>query len=126
MKFFIILFSLFFYSVASFANLYLQTDYQEAKLPRVVSKHHIFLEKRYTINYEKKSYILILKKLTNNEATIETESYNFDKKMRRTMVGGSYGTYRVGKAFTITDHAPNGTKTFELKILLEKIVATKP
>ena len=117
---------LLFFSFNSFANLYLQTDYQEGKLPRVVTKHHIFLEKRYTINYEKKSYILILKKVTNNEATIESESYNFDKKMRRTMVGGSYGTYRVGRAFTITDHAPNGAKTFELKIFLEKIVATKP
>jgi hypothetical protein len=35
--------------------------------------------------------------LKSYEATIETESYNFDKKMRRTMVGGSYGTYRLGK-----------------------------
>lgn len=115
-----------FASSESFANLYLQTEYQEGRKPKVITKQHIFLNKRETINYTKKSYILILKKINGNEATIESESYNLDKLGHRTMVGGSYGTYQVGKYFTITDHTPNGTKLFELKIFLEKIVPTKP
>ncbi len=115
-----------FISFSAFANLYLQTEYQEGNKPKVITKQHIFLNKREIINYTKKGYILILKKINGNEATIESESYDFDKLGRRTMVGGSYGTYQVGKYFTITDRAPNGTKLFELKILLEKIVPTKP
>lgn len=109
-----------------FANLYLQTDYQEGRRPKIVTKHHIFLEKRYVINYTKKSYVLILKKINNTEATIESESYDFDKIGHKTMHGGAYGTYKIGKDFTLTDHDANGATLFSLRILLEKVVPTKP
>lgn len=125
MKILILLFFVFI-SSSTFANLYLQTEYQDGHKPKIITKQHIFLNKRETINYTKKSYILILKKINGNEAIIESESYDLDKSGHRTMTGGSYGTYRVGKYFTITDHAPNGAKLFELKILLEKIVPTIP
>lgn len=125
MKFLLLIF-LIFSCNTSFANLYLQTEYQEGTRPKILTKHHIFLEKRYTINYSKKSYVLILKKINGDEATIESESYDFDKLGRKTMQGGSYGTYKVGKTLTLTDHASNGTRPFILKILLEKIVPTKP
>lgn len=125
MKFLFLIF-LIFSCNASFANLYLQTEYQEGTRPKILTKHHIFLDKRYTINYSKKSYVLILKKINGDEATIESESYDFDKLGRKTMQGGSYGTYKVGKTLTLTDHASNGTRPFALKILLEKIVPTKP
>lgn len=110
----------------SFANLYLQTEYQEGKKPKIVSKQHIFLNKRETINYTKKGYVLTLKKITKDEATIESESYDIDKLGHKTMQGGSYGTYKLGKSFTITDHGPSGEVLFNLKIVLEKIVPTIP
>jgi hypothetical protein len=113
-------------STPCFANLYLQTEYQEGKRPKIITKHHIFLDKRYTINYTKKSYVLILKKINNNEATIESESYDFDKLGHKTMRGGSFGTYKIGKFFALTDHAANGNQLFSLKIVLEKSVPTKP
>lgn len=105
----------------SFANLYLKTEYQEGQRPKVVTKQHIFLDKRYTINYTKRSYVLILKKVTSAEATIESETYEISKAGNKTMIGGSYGTYRLGKAFTLTD-GPRGPRHFSLKIYLEKIV----
>jgi hypothetical protein len=108
----------------SFANLYLQTEYQEGKKPKIITKQHIFLDKRYPIFYTKKSYVLILKKINGDEATIESESYNVDKIGHKTMQGGSFGTYKVGKSFTLTDHAPNGDQLFSLKVVLEKIVPT--
>ncbi len=110
----------------SYANLYLQTEYQEGSRPKVVTKQHIFLEKRYTINYDRKSYVLILKKINGNEVTIESESYDVDKKGHKTMQGGSLGTYRVGKSFSLKDKAPNGERLFNLKISLEKLIEMKP
>ena len=125
MKLLFLIFCIFFCNI-SFANLYLQTEYQEGKKPKIITKQHIFLDKRYPIFYSKKSYVLILKKITGDEATIETESYNVDKTGHKTMQGGSFGSYRVGKSFTVIDHAPDGSKLFTLKIMLEKIVPTKP
>ena len=117
---------LFLIMQSALANLYLQTEYREGKNPKIVTKHHIFLEKRYPVNYTKKSYVLILKKVTNDEATIETESYDVDKIGHKTMHGGSLGTYKVGKEFTIKDQSPNGEILFSWKVLLEKIVSIKP
>lgn len=125
MKFLFIIF-LIISCNTSLANLYLQTEYQEGNKAKILTKHHVFLDKRYIINYTKKSYVLILKKVNGDEATIESESYDLDKVGHKTMHGGSYGTYKVGKTFTLTDHAPNGARLFSLKILLEKIVPTKP
>ena len=110
----------------SLANVYLQTQYQEGKNPKIATKHHIFLDKRYTINYTKKSYVLILKKVNKDEVTIESESYDVNKVGHKTMHGGSYGTYKIGKTFSLTDHDASGEQLFNLKILLEKIVPTKP
>ena len=123
-----LIFSIFLFSVStmSYANLYLQTEYQEGSRPKVVTKQHIFLEKRYTINYDRKSYVLILKKINGNEVTIESESYDVDKKGHKTMQGGSLGTYRVGKSFSLTDKALNGDRLFNLKINLEKLIKMKP
>jgi hypothetical protein len=123
-----LIFSIFLFSVStmSYANLYLQTEYQEGSRPKVVTKQHIFLEKRYTINYDRKSYVLILKKVNGNEVTIESESYDVDKKGHKTMQGGSLGTYRVGKSFSLKDKAPNGERLFNLKISLEKLIEMKP
>ena len=123
-----LIFSIFLFSVStmSYANLYLQTEYQEGSRPKVVTKQHIFLEKRYTINYDRKSYVLILKKINGNEVTIESESYDVDKKGHKTMQGGSLGTYRVGKSFSLKDKAPNGERLFNLKISLEKLIEMKP
>jgi hypothetical protein len=117
---------LFLVSTLSHANLYLQTEYQEGSRPKVVTKQHIFLEKRYTINYDRKSYVLILKKINGNEVTIESESYDVDKIGHKTMQGGSLGTYRVGKSFSLKDKAPNGERLFNLKISLEKLIEIKP
>lgn len=117
---------LLFVTNISFANLYLQTEYQEGKNPKIATKHHIFLDKKYTINYTKKSYVLILKKVSNDEVTIESESYDVNKVGHRTMHGGSFGTYKMGKIFSLTDRDANGEQLFNLKILLEKIVPTKP
>ena len=125
MRYFIVLFFIFS-STISFANLYLQTEYQEGQKPKVVTKQHIFLDKRYTINYDRKSYVLILKKIDGNEATIESESYDVNKVGHKSMHGGALGTYKVGKSFSLTDNAQNGDRLFNLKIILEKIVQTKP
>ncbi|MGZ3787677.1 MAG: hypothetical protein ACXVLQ_04100 [Bacteriovorax sp.] len=125
MKILTLFFSLLL-SSACFANLYLQTEYQEGRKPKIITKHHIFLDKRYVINYTKKSYVLILKKLSGDEATIESESYNIDDRGHKTMEGGSYGTYKVGRDFSLVDRAPNGAARFNLKIVLEKTVPTKP
>lgn len=106
----------------SFANLYLKTEYQERKQSKITTKHHIFLENRYVINYAKKSYVLVLKKITKDEATIESETYNRDPMGKKVMMGGSLGTYKVGKTFTLTDHSTKGLPLFTLKITLERIV----
>lgn len=118
--------SLFFICKTGFANLYLQTEYQEGTRPKIITKQHIFLDQRYTINYTKKSYVLILKKINNEEATIESESYDLDKIGHKTMHGGSYGTYKIGKSFVLADKAPGGGQLFSLKITLEKVVPTLP
>lgn len=122
----LILILLFLTCNTGFANLYLQTEYQEGKKPKIVTKHHIFLDKRYTVNYSKKSYVLILKKINGNEATIESESYDLDKVGHKTMHGGSLGTYKIGKSFTLTDRTSSGYQLFSLRIVLEKSVPTVP
>jgi hypothetical protein len=110
----------------SYANLYLQTEYQEGRKPKVITKQHIFLNKRYNVYYSLKSYVFILTKIEGNKATIESESYDVDKKGHKTMHGGALGTYAVGNSFTLTDNGPNGEKRFSLKVTLEKIVPTIP
>lgn len=121
----LILFFLASFSSTGFANLYIVTEYQEGNKPKIATKHHIFLNDRYTINYSKKSYVLILKKINGDEATIESESYNLDRVGHKTMHGGAFGTYKVGNNFSIIDRSPGGTPLFSLKIILEKIVPTK-
>jgi hypothetical protein len=123
-KILILFFSLF--SLSSYANLYLQTEYREGKNPKVITKQHIFLEKRYTINYTKKSYVLTLKKVNEKEATIESETYSIDKMGHKTMEGGSVGTYKIGKSFTLVDRGPNGNVQYYIKFSLEKFVPTIP
>ncbi|MDO9182011.1 MAG: hypothetical protein Q7U04_06365 [Bacteriovorax sp.] len=123
---FLLLTILIFSCNLSWANLYLQTEYQEGSKPKIVTKHHIFLNKRYPIYYSRKSYVLILKKIIGNEATIESESYDLDKIGHKTMHGGGLGTYKVGKSFSLIDYAPNGGQLYSLKIDLEKIVEMKP
>jgi hypothetical protein len=126
MKMLILLFGLCT-SLNSFANLYLRTEYQEGKKTKIISKHHIFLEKRYPVKYSKKSYVLILKKITADQATIESESYDVNEKTgNKVMHGGAYGTYKVGKNFQLIDRSPSGEVLFSLKIFLEKVVATPP
>ena len=125
MKYVFLLFFIFTCQ-SSFANLYLETVYQEGQKPKIATKHHIFLDKRYTVNYTKKSYVLILKKINGDEATIESETYDVNKVGHKTMEGGSYGTYKIGKGFELTDTDSTGHQLFKLKILLEKIVPTKP
>ena len=122
----LILWFAFLFSHVALANLYLQTEYQEGRKPKIITKQHIFLNKRETINYSQKSYVLILKKIEGNMATIESESYDVNKVGHKTMQGGSYGTYKVGGSFSLVDRAPNGEQRFSLKIILEKIVPTKP
>ena len=125
MKALISFISLFWFSL-SYADLYIQTDYQEKNGNKISTKHHIFLETPYKIDYTKKSYVLVLKKLNSKEAVIETESYDRAKNGRRTMHGGSYGAYKIGSDFSLVDHAANGAKRFRLKIFLEKAVPVKP
>lgn len=122
------LFSFFFFitlTAQAFANLYLTTEYQEGTNAKVSTKQHIFLEKPYPVKYEAKSYILILKKITKDEATIETESYDIDKKGHKTMSGGSYGVYKIGKSFTLTDPPKGDRPKFTLKIILDKYFQVK-
>ncbi|MFA6238947.1 MAG: hypothetical protein WC635_16540 [Bacteriovorax sp.] len=118
--------TLFLICNSVFANLYLETSYQEGKKPVIVTKQHIFLNQKYLVKYSKKHYVLILKKINGDEATIESENYDIDNFGHKTMHGGSYGTYKVGKSFTITDRSQSGAALFTLKILLEKIVPSKP
>ncbi|MBP9681270.1 MAG: hypothetical protein KBD76_07685 [Bacteriovorax sp.] len=125
MKMVILCLSLFF-SVDSFANLYLKTEYQEGRNPKIITRQHIFLEKRFTVKFKKKIYVFILKKINADRATIESESYNVDEKGFKTMHGGAYGTYNVGKSFQLIDRGPGGDVLFSLKVFLERVVATPP
>lgn len=118
--------TLFLMCNSVFANLYLETAYQEGNKPAIVTKQHIFLNQKYLVKYSKKHYVFILKKINGDEATIETENYDIDKNGHKTMHGGSYGTYKVGGSFKIIDRTPNGTPIFTLKVVLEKIVPSKP
>jgi hypothetical protein len=74
------------------------------------------------VNYTKKSYVLFLKKIANNEATIETESYDFDQNGKKSLQGGSLGTYKVGKSFQLIHRSAQGIPLFILKIVLERSV----
>lgn len=117
---------LFFVTTSSaFANLYLTTEYQEGTNAKVATKQHIFLEKPYPVKYEAKSYVLILRKITKDEATIETESYDIDKNGHKTMSGGSYGVYKIGKSFTLTDPPKGDRPKFTLKVTLDKYFQVK-
>lgn len=119
-------FILFLFSANAFADLYLQTEYQEGRKPKVVTKNHIFLNKPATIKYVKKSYILTLTKMNGNEATIESESYDVDDKGHKTQQGGSLGTYKIGSSFNLVDHDSRGQQKFILKVILEKFSPIKP
>ncbi len=112
-------------SSSAFADLYIQTDYKAGNKPNVVTKHHIFLEKPYTVKYELKRYVLILKKVNAKEATIEMESYDVDEKGTPTMTGGSYGNYAIGKTKTFVEDSKGNRPKFVFKMLLEKYVALK-
>ena len=114
-----------FISRTAFADLYIQTDYRAGSKPNVVTKHHIFLEKPYTVKYELKRYILILKKINAKEATIEMESYDVDEKGNPAMTGGSYGNYAIGKTKTFVEESKGNRPKFVFKILLEKYAPVK-
>lgn len=105
--------------------MYLRTEYQEGKKSKVISKHHIFIEKRYPVKYTKKSYVFILKKIKGDLATIESERYDVDEKTgNKVMEGGGYGTYKVGSKFQFLDRSPSGEVLFSLKVFLERVVET--
>lgn len=123
-KYFIVV--LLFMTNTAFANLYLQTEYQEGLRPKVITKHHIFLNQKYIVNYSKRSYVLLLKKISRNNVQIETERYAIDDLGKKHMIGGSYGDYTVGKSFSIIDRTEAGRPAFTLKIVLEKLVPTVP
>ncbi len=124
MKRFFFFFFLFI-STSSFADLYIQTDYRAGTKPNVVTKHHIFLEKPYTVKYELRRYVLILKKVNAKEATLETESYDVDDKGNTAMTGGSYGNYAIGKSKTFVEEGKGNRPKFVFKIFFEKYAPVK-
>ena len=105
-----------------FANLYLTTDYQEDGKPPVITKHHIFLNKKYTINYSKMAYSLTLTKLEKDFGTIETETFVINKKGRKEISAGGIANFTLGKPLILEQFSRAGKREFRLKIIPERIV----
>lgn len=111
--------------ISSFASLYLTTEYQEGQKPKIVSKHHIFLNKPYTVRYTFKKYILNLKKISPKNAEIEIDSYNLDNRGGSEMVAGKIGNFEIGKTFVMTDKATDQRPKFFFKVYLDKYFPVK-
>jgi len=115
-------FATFFFTQAVFANLYLTTEYQEAGKPSVVTKHHIFLNKKYLIHYSKMAYSLLLIKLEKDWGTIETETFVLDNKARKHLISGGIANFNLGKKPIILEQfARSGKREFMLKITPDRI-----
>lgn len=121
MKLFILL-SFLFLSESVFANMYFTTEYQEATKPPVITKHHIFLNKRYPINYTKMAYALTLTKIESDRGTLETETFIIDKKGKREFSAGGIANFFLGKPIKLEQFSRSGKREFILKIIPEKIV----
>lgn len=100
-------------------------EYQEANNPVVVTRTHIFLNKKEVINYTKRGYVLLLKKINEKEAFIESETYSIDKLGHKELERGASGSHRIGKSFDLVEYAKNGDRLFKLKIVLEKYFPMK-
>lgn len=109
----------------AFANLYLTTEYQEGNKPKVVTKHHIFLDKPNPVRYTYKKYVLLLKKITPQLAEIEIESYDLDDKGHSEMVAGKIGNFEIGKSFTMIDKPKGNRPRFFFKVTLDKYYPMK-
>jgi hypothetical protein len=105
-----------------YANLYLTTEYQETGRPAVVTKHHIFLNKRYPVNYTKMAYSLTLTKLEKDHGTIETETFVINKKGFRELSAGGIANFTVGKPIKLEQFSKTGRREFILKIIPERVV----
>jgi hypothetical protein len=104
----------------SFANLYIKTIYQEDQKKKVISTHHLFLNKKYILKYRKNRYDFMLKKISDKKATFEIEKFRIDDQGFKYLEGGSGGTFQLGESFVIKK------PSFVLKIILEKIVKIDP
>lgn len=117
--------ALLIFSHSASANLYLTTEYQEGNKPKIVSKHHIFLNKPYTVRYTYKKYILTLKKISPKNAEIEIDSYNLDNRGGSEMVAGKIGNFEIGKTFSMTDKADDHRPKFFFKVYLDRYFPMK-
>jgi hypothetical protein len=105
-----------------FANLYLTTEYQEDGKAPVVTKHHIFLNKRYPVNYWKMAYSLTLTKIGTNGGTIETETFVINKKGNKEFSAGGIANFTLGKPLKLEQFSRSGKREFILKVFPEKII----
>lgn len=105
-----------------FANLYLTTEYQEAEKPPVVTKHHIFLNQKYPINYTKMAYSLTLTKLDKDHGTIESETFVIDQKGKKHLISGGIGNFTVGKPLALIQYSKTGKREFILRITPDRAV----
>lgn len=105
-----------------FANLYLTTEYQEAGKAPVITKHHIFLNKKYPVNYTKMAYTLTLTKLDKDHGTIETETFVINKKGHKEMSAGGIANFSLGKPLVLEQFSRSGKREFILRINPERIV----
>jgi hypothetical protein len=103
------------------ANLYLTTEYQEANKPPVVTKHHIFLNRRYPVEYIKMAYSLTLTKIEKDRGTIETETFIFNKGKKELLSGG-IAHFTMGKPVVLEQFSKSGKREFILKIIPDRIV----
>lgn len=105
-----------------FANLYLTTEYQEDGKVPVLTKHHVFLNKKYPVNYTKMAYTITLTKLDKDRGTIETETFVINKKGHKEISAGGIANFTLGKPIILQQFSRSGKKEFSLKIIPEKIV----
>jgi hypothetical protein len=118
----LIFFMMLLVSHSVLANLYLTTQYQEAGKEIVTTKHHIFLNKRYVINYSKMAYSLTLIKVDKERGTIETETFTVNNKGHRDFSAGGIANFSLGKPIKLEQFLKSGKREFILKIIPEKIV----
>lgn len=105
-----------------FANLYLTTEYQEDGKVPVLTKHHVFLNKKYPVNYTKMAYTITLTKLDKDRGTIETETFVINNKGHKEISAGGIANFFLGKPVILQQFSRSGKKEFSLKIIPEKIV----
>ena len=114
-------FILLFLTPAAFANLYLTTEYQETGKAPVITKHHIFYNKKYYVEYNKMVYSLNLIKIEKDHGTIETETFVLNKGKKEFSAGG-IANFSLGKPVILEQFARSGKREFILRIIPEKIV----